>query len=71
MENDPQGYQLISFFQVKLCDIESLDLLDKRGYLTICLHLVKDGKIYLRRPEGIKDWYNILQVSYKQIRWTV
>lgn len=41
-----------------------MDLLDKRGYLTICLSLVKEGKIYLRRPEGIKDWFVALQVRH-------
>jgi hypothetical protein len=51
-------------FQLKLVDIESVELLDKRGYLTICMTLVKEGKIYLRRPEGIKDWYSSLQVLY-------
>jgi hypothetical protein len=44
-------------------DIDTVELLDKRGYLTICLTLFKEGKIYLRRPEGIRDWYNSLQVS--------
>jgi hypothetical protein len=49
--------------QLKLVDVDSVELLDKRGYLTICLTLVKEGKIYLRRPEGIRDWYNSLQVN--------
>ena len=55
-------------FQLKLADIDSVDLLDKRGYLTICISLLKEGKIYLRRPEGIKDWYTTLQVRIMQIR---
>jgi len=48
--------------QLKLVDIDTVELLDKRGYLTICMSLLKEGKIYLRRPEGIRDWYNALQV---------
>ncbi len=51
------------FLQLKLADIDNVDLLDKRGYLTICISLLKDGKIYLRRPEGIKEWFMALQVS--------
>ena len=42
--------------------METIELLDKRGYLTICINLLKDGKIYLRRPEGIREWFAALQV---------
>jgi len=48
-------------FKVKLSEIECVDLLDKRGYLTICITLIKDAKIYLRRPEGIREWHSCLQ----------
>jgi hypothetical protein len=41
-------------FKLKLTEITSADLVDKRGYLTICLHLSKEGsRILLRKPEGI------------------
>ena len=51
---------LNSFF---LFQINSVDLLDKRGYLTICLYLSKEGsKILLRKPEGIRDWHEALKV---------
>ena len=49
-------------FQLKLAEIDTVELLDKRGYLTVCISLLKEGKIYLRRPEGIREWYNALQV---------
>ena len=29
--------------QVRLCDVESVDMLDKRGYLTVCLTLGKSS----------------------------
>jgi len=48
-------------FKLKLTEVETIELLDKRGYLTICISLIKDGKIYLRRPEGIRDWFTALQ----------
>ena len=43
--------------------ILEVQLLDKRGYLTICLSLAaKDGKLFLRKPEGIREWYHTLKV---------
>ena len=50
-------------FQLKLAEIDTVELLDKRGYLTVCVSLLKEGKIYLRRPEGIREWFNALQVN--------
>ena len=48
-----------------LLQITSVDLLDKRGYLTICLHLSKEGsKILLRKPEGIREWHEALKVRF-------
>ena len=52
------------FFQVNLREIEEIELLDKRGYLTICVTLAREGKIYLRKTEGIKEWYKQLRVSF-------
>jgi hypothetical protein len=46
------------FFQ-----IVSIELLDKRGYLTICLSLSKEGRILLRKPEGIKEWFQAIKVK--------
>ena len=52
-------------FQLKLAEIDTVELLDKRGYLTVCVSLLKEGKVYLRRPEGIREWFNALQVMLK------
>ena len=49
-------------FQVKLVDIDGVSLLDKRGYLTICISQLRDGRLYLRKHEGIRDWFNTIQV---------
>ena len=57
--------QFVNFqIQVKLSSISSVSLLDKRGFLTICLSLstVREGRIYLRRAEGLRDWYNVIKV---------
>ncbi len=48
--------------QVKICDADEVDILDKRGYLTICISLPKDGKIYLRKTDGIREWHKLLKV---------
>jgi len=50
-------------FKVKLSSITSVSLLDKRGFLTICLSLssVREGRIYLRRAEGLRDWFNVIK----------
>ncbi len=57
-----------------------MELLDKRGYLTVCLSLSSSssssgrgegggggerGKVYLRRPEGIREWFHALQVRFR------
>lgn len=44
--------------------IEDVELLDKRGYLTVSLTLAKEAsKVLLRKPEGIRDWYQALRVG--------
>ena len=42
--------------------VEEVELIDKKGYLTISLSLAKEGKILLRKPEGIREWYRDLKV---------
>ena len=53
---------------MKLCSIESLELLDKRGYLTICLSHGGEGKMYLRRTEGIREWHRALRENMLESR---
>ncbi|XP_059087079.1 uncharacterized protein LOC131883592 isoform X2 [Tigriopus californicus] len=54
-------------YTVKLSDVVDVELLDKRGYLTICVSLEKDGKVFLRKTEGIKEWYKQLaELSQRQ-----
>ena len=51
-------------FRVKLSDIGTVSLLDKRGFLTIALMMnsMREGRIYLRRSEEVREWYIILKV---------
>ena len=50
-------------FSIKLAEVEAIELLDKRGYLTICINQKADGRMYLRLQEGIRDWFYHLQSS--------
>jgi hypothetical protein len=64
------------FFELMHCltqifvppQVEEVELIDKKGYLTISLTLTKEGsKILLRRPEGIREWYQDLKVRLMDI----
>ena len=48
--------------------MEAIELLDKRGYLTICINLQREGKVYLRRTEGIRDWYESIRENMQESR---
>ncbi|TRY72732.1 hypothetical protein TCAL_00263 [Tigriopus californicus] len=50
-------------FKLKLSDVNEVELLDKKGYLTVSLLLNKEGKILLRKPEGIREWFATLKVG--------
>ena len=54
--------------QIKLSEIEAIELLDKRGYLTICITLSREGKVYLRRADGIRDWYEAIRENMRESR---
>ena len=41
--------------------MDSISLLDKRGYLTICLSVQLQGKVYLRRTKAIRYWFNSIR----------
>ena len=59
-----KSYNLIVIpFQIKLCELEDAELIDRRGYLVLSFTLAKEGKVYLRRTEGIRDWFNALKVG--------
>ena len=54
------GTSSIFFFQIRLSEIFSCTLEDRRGYLTVALTSKKEGKMLLRKTEGIRDWQKIL-----------
>ena len=58
-------------FQFKLVEVEEVVLLTKKGYLTIALSHSRDGRVLLRRHEGIRDWFNVIKVNMMMIKITV
>ena len=57
------SFQALYLLQLRLAAIEGVTLLDKRGYLTICLGISGSGRVYLRLQEGIRDWFHHLQTG--------
>ena len=50
-------------FKIRLSEVEDVQLVDKKGYLTVALTVAKDGsKVLLRKPEGIREWFLDIQV---------
>ena len=60
--------QSVLCVQIKLSEIEAIELLDKRGYLTICITLAREGKVYLRRADGIREWYEAVRENMRESR---
>ena len=46
--------------------INSLSLVDRRGYLTVVLEVEKEDSMVVRRSEDVRDWYNIMQRVVKE-----
>jgi len=42
--------------KIRLSDVDSVTLEDRRGYLTLVITSLRDVKLLLRKTEGIKDW---------------
>ena len=47
---------LLHFLQIRLSDVDSVSLEDRRGYLTLVITSVREVKLLLRKTEGIKEW---------------
>jgi len=53
-------------FQIRLSEVQSLQLVDRRGYLTVLLGVQGDDNILIRRAENVREWYNLLQRMVKE-----
>ena len=59
----------IPILQIKLSSIDSVALEDKRGYLTLVLttSIPQEGKLLLRKTEGLKDWHeSVVSCCHKE-----
>ncbi|XP_066251135.1 uncharacterized protein [Euwallacea similis] len=48
-------------FKVKLVDVDKVEWENKKTYSTVALVVGRDGKIYLRAPDGLEDWFELLE----------
>jgi hypothetical protein len=56
----------IFVLQICLSEVEGVELVERRGYLTLSLGLGREGRLLLRRTEGIRDWYTIIHAYSTQ-----
>jgi len=56
-------------FRIRLCEIEEIDLVERRGYLTLRI-LVKNeaGRLLLRKTDGIRKWFQLLQETMESAK---
>ena len=47
---------------MKLGDMSSLSLEDRRGYLTLVIFCQKEGRLVVRKTEGIREWHDCLEL---------
>ena len=40
----------------------SVSLEDRRGYLTLVIFCLKEGRLVIRKTEGIREWYDSLNM---------
>ena len=62
MEPTAAYIHFLSPISLFFLQVEEVELIDKKGYLTLSISLAKDGKILLRKPEGIRDWFEDIKV---------
>jgi len=46
--------------KIRLSDLSSVNLEDRRGYLTLVISSLKEGRLVVRKTEGIRDWHERL-----------
>ena len=49
-------------------DIQSVTLVDRRGYLTVVLEIEREENLVFRRPENVRDWFNSMQRMVVEIK---
>ena len=46
---------------MKLSDVLSVSLEDRKGYLTLIIFCPKVGRLVIRKTEGIREWHDCLK----------
>jgi len=54
--------------KVKLSDLSSVSLEDRRGYLTLVIFCQKEGRMVVRKTEGIREWHDCLELFLSRSR---
>jgi len=57
----------LHLFQVKLSEIIELTLVEKKGQLVIEI-VTRKGRISLRKPEGVRDWFDQIVENSEAIK---
>ena len=47
-------------------DIQTVSLVDRRGYLTVVVEIEKEDSLVVRRSENVREWYNTMQKMVKE-----
>ena len=53
---------------MKLSDLSSVSLEDRRGYLTLVIFCQKEGRMVVRKTEGIREWHDCLELFLSRSR---
>ena len=49
-----------------MSEVESVSLVDRRGYLTVVVGIEGQDNMLVRRPEEVREWFNLLQRMVKE-----
>jgi len=52
--------------QVRLSDVQSLQLVDRRGYLTVQLGIMGEDNMLIRRAEKMREWYSLMEIMVQE-----
>merc|ERR1712215_523399 len=55
--------------KTKLKDIKDVSLVEKKGQLLMRIVIENRGKVYLRKPEGLQDWYEQLRRNISAVNF--
>jgi len=55
--------------KTKLCEIIYMELINKKGQMMIKFLTKKQGTMYLRKAEGLKDWYDSIEENMENSKY--